>query len=203
MEELRELLRECLTPNLYQIVLSGATDRTAPLPAGDVRPLHLPAQKRKVRPVMLKGELLFQVTSYDGSQVFHENLTSRQAAEALAWDMMAHFKQLQAEGSGFSMTMAVSKKGKVTVKRKKSRQEETRRVELSHNRTKRYLLQEGKPVLFLVDWGYRPRMGGSSTAVMTNSGRSTVSWNLLKIFCPYSPKTGKFPSWISAVGNPI
>ena len=59
MEELRELLRECLTPNLYQIVLSGATDRTAPLPAGEVWPLHLPAQKRKVRPVMLKGELLF------------------------------------------------------------------------------------------------------------------------------------------------
>ena len=153
MEELRELLWECLTPNLYQIVLSGATDRTAPLPAEEVRPLHFPAQKRKVRPVMLKGELLFQVTSYDGSQVFHENMTSRQAAEALAWDMMAHFKQLQAEGSGFSMTVAVSKKGKVTVKRKKSCQEETRRVELSHNRTKRYLLQEGKPVLFLVDLG--------------------------------------------------
>ena len=67
MEELRELLRECLTPNLYQIVLSGATDRTVPLPTEKVRPLHFPAQKRKVRPVMLKGELLFQVTSYDGS----------------------------------------------------------------------------------------------------------------------------------------
>ena len=47
MEEIRKLLEECLDGGLYQIVLSDAKKKEN---AG---------QKKKVRPVMVKGELLF------------------------------------------------------------------------------------------------------------------------------------------------
>ena len=50
------------------------------------------------------------------------------------------------------ITVLVSKKGKVTVK-KKARKEPAKEADLSHNRQKRYILEEGTPVPFLVDLG--------------------------------------------------
>lgn len=54
----------------------------------------------------------------------------------------------------------VSKKGKVTLKRKIHKDAEKRQgADLSHNRTKRYLLREGIPVPFLVDLGVQTPQG--------------------------------------------
>ena len=42
--------------------------------------------KRKVRPVLLKGELCFQVSSFEGKQVKHENLNADEVTKkALVW----------------------------------------------------------------------------------------------------------------------
>ena len=49
--------------------------------------------------------------------------------------------------------MLVSKKGKVTVQKKKEQRGEKRQAELSHNRTKNYILKEGIQVPFLQDLG--------------------------------------------------
>ena len=48
--------------------------------------------------------------------------------------------------------MLISKKGKITVKRKQ-RREKAQAADLSHNRKKQYILEEGIPVLFLRDLG--------------------------------------------------
>lgn len=82
MEEIRKLLEECLDGGLYQIVLSDAKKKED---AG---------QKKKVRPVMVKGELLFQVSSYVGKQIFHENLTAQEAADVLTGDLAERFGQM-------------------------------------------------------------------------------------------------------------
>ena len=65
---------------------------------------------------------------------------------------MEEMKQLQMETRQASVTALVSKKGKVTVK-KKARKEPAKKADLSHNRQKRYILEEGVPVPFLVDLG--------------------------------------------------
>ena len=91
----------------------------------------------------------------------------------------------------------VSKKGKITVKiRRKERteaagsekirprfdgQENGLRL-LEHNRKKRYILEEGIPVPFLVDLGVMTAEGKVVRSVMINTARSTGSWNLSKIF---------------------
>ena len=49
-------------------------------------------------------------------------------------------------------TVLVSRKGKVTVKRRK-RQTAAKKADLSHNRKKQYILEEGIPVPFLQDLG--------------------------------------------------
>lgn len=147
MEEIRKLLEECLNGSLYQIVLSGAKKKED---AG---------RKKKVRPVMMKGALLFQVSSYVGTQVFHENLTAKEAEAALLGDLAERFGQMQAETSRLEATVLVSKKGKVTVRRRLRSRPAGKTIDLSHNRAKQYILQEGRPVPFLVDLGVQTPEG--------------------------------------------
>lgn len=58
MEELRILLQKILNKDLQQIILSNSRN-----------PEQI--QKVKIRPVLIRDELLFQETRYKGTQVFH------------------------------------------------------------------------------------------------------------------------------------
>ena len=60
MDEIRKLLNDVINEELAQIVLSNTRDVSQ-------------GTKVKVRPVLLKEELLFQETLYLGTQVFHKN----------------------------------------------------------------------------------------------------------------------------------
>lgn len=146
MEELRELLREVLDKELYQITVSGAKHTEQ-------------ATKKKVRPLLIKEQLVFQVSSFVGKQVFHENLSAREAAVVLEKDMAENFRQMQIDAAHLTAAVLVSKKGKVTIKKKGRVKEETRKVDLSHNRAKKYILEEGRPVPFLVDLGVQTKEG--------------------------------------------
>ena len=57
MEELRILLQKILNKDLQQIILSNSRN-----------PEQI--QKVKIRPVLIRDELLFQETRYKGTQVF-------------------------------------------------------------------------------------------------------------------------------------
>ena len=106
MNKVRQLLEESLTGGLYQMTLSGATGEATG------------CSKKKIRPVLLKDRLLFQITAYRGTQVFHENHTAEEAAAILEADLSGSFKQLQIETTSFEATVLVSKKGKMTVRKK-------------------------------------------------------------------------------------
>ena len=148
MNKVRQLLKESLTGGLYQMTLSGATGEATG------------CSKKKIRPVLLKDRLLFQITAYRGTQVFHENHTAEEAAAILEADLSGSFKQLQVETTSFEATVLVSKKGKMTVRKKqRSVSEDNVKVSLSHNRKKRYILEEGRPVPFLVDLGVQTKEG--------------------------------------------
>lgn len=143
MEELREKLMPFLSDRLCQITVSGPREKDGIF-------------KIKIRPLLLKGELVFQKTAYKGTQVFHENLSG----EELLHEMQGNFRQLAAESLDGSLTVLVSKKGKVTAKYKENQQNAVKmRPELYHNRVKQYILKEGIPVPFLVDLGIQTREG--------------------------------------------
>lgn len=146
MDSLKQLLLESLTGDLYQIILSGARNAQT-------------AEKKKVRPVLVRDQLLFQASSFAGKQVFHENLTAAEAADMLETQLLENYRQLQVDAKLFSAVVLVSKKGKVTVKKKNRGQEDLRRVDLSHNRAKKYILEEGRPVPFLIDLGVQTKEG--------------------------------------------
>ncbi len=144
MENLRTLLKEQMNIDFMSAVLSGprAKDGTA---------------KVKVRPLMKKDTLLFQLEIFRGNQAFHKNLESEAAAEEVL-KFMQEMRQMQMDTKTASYTVLVSKKGKVTIK-KKMRKEPVKMVSMSHNRKKQYVLEEGTAVPFLVDLGVMTQEG--------------------------------------------
>ncbi|HIW81696.1 MAG TPA: SAM-dependent methyltransferase [Candidatus Acetatifactor stercoripullorum] len=153
MEELEQLLDQTLNQDLIQIILSNSRDAKQ-------------AMKSKVRPVLLKGALLFQETLYRGNQVFHTNYTKEEMKAKILKDMGELFGQAQLKGISLEASVLVSKKGKVTVKKRRLSQQEGQKTgnaplsrDLSHDRSKRYILQEGIPVDFLVGLGVQTPEG--------------------------------------------
>ena len=138
MDEILRLLPEILNIDLIRGTISNPRDKEGII-------------KIRVRPLEKKGELYFQLESFTKTQAFHENLTAKDACRKIA-GVMERFGQMQIETVGEECTVLVSKKGKVTVRRKK-RKTEARPADRSHNRKKHYILEEGVPVPFLRDLG--------------------------------------------------
>jgi len=145
MEELRKILRGNLNIGFRSAVLSNPREKGK-------------AVKVKVRPLLQKEELLFQLEQFRNNQVFHRNADSGETEE-LILAYMGNMRQMQMETADASYTVLISKKGKVSIKKKASNGVK-RDVDMSHNRKKKYVLEEGIPVPFLKDLG-----------VMTEEGR--------------------------------
>ena len=145
MNQIEELLKRVLTSLLVDMVISGARGGSDFI-------------KIKVRPVMIRDSLYFQVSRYTDKQVFHENMTAEDALEALSGWILHDFRQAQIRMQDEMVTVLVSKKGKATIKSKKAACMETQNLE--HNRKKQYIIEEGTAVPFMIDLG-----------VMTESGK--------------------------------
>ena len=145
MKEVKSLLEQSLNIDFLTATLSNPKDKNG-------------VKKVKVRPILKKDVLLFQCEAHQNNQVFHENYEAEAAVEVLG-TYMEQFKQMQLETKTFRYTVLVSKKGKVTIQ-KKQQSGCVKEVDLSHNRTKKYILQEGVAVPFLQDLG-----------VMTSEGK--------------------------------
>ena len=138
MQTIKELLDQTLNIDFLGATLSNPKDK------GGVK-------KVKVRPILKKDTLLFQCEEHKNNQVFHNNYESHEASIILA-EYMQQFKQMQLETKQYRYTVLVSKKGKVTIQ-KKQQSGCVKQVDLSHNRSKQYILQEGTAVPFLQDLG--------------------------------------------------
>ena len=138
MEDIIKLLDRVLNIDFIRAVLSNPRDKEGII-------------KVKVRPLEKKGNLLFQFEAFTAKQAFHRNL-EKEEAKAQFTEYMEQFRQMQIETVSDIYTVLISKKGKITVKRKQ-RREKAQAADLSHNRKKQYILEEGIPVPFLRDLG--------------------------------------------------
>lgn len=150
-QQTEELLQSTVDEGLYRIILSN--------------PRHKDGEyKAVIRPVMIGGRLMFQKTTYVGTKVYHENL-ERAAVIGETDRLLADvYRQCEIEHKKCRATVLVSKKGRRFVKRKKTENDGTDqgaagKMRLAHNRVKKYILEEGVPVPFLVDLGVQTADG--------------------------------------------
>lgn len=139
MEELRNRLADFLPERLYQIIISNPRRKEE-------------AFKVKVRPIMMKGSICFQETISKGTQVFHDNYEKDGMLDRLVRYMEEDFRQLEAQSMDGKLNVLVSKKGRMTIKQQKADSSQNQMMpDMSHNRSKQYILKEGVPVPFLID----------------------------------------------------
>lgn len=144
MDEIRLLCEECIGEDLYQIIISKTKGK------GEI-------SKVKVRPLLLKGKLMFQVSEMRGAQIFHSNLEKEELTDRIEKYLEKDFLQAEFTSARLWAMVLVSKKGKVTIKKKKKKKD--CQVDLSHNKVKNYILPEGVPVPFLMDLGVQTADG--------------------------------------------
>ena len=131
MNELSKLLQENLNIEFISATLSNPKNKDG-------------VQKVKVRPILKKDVLYFQLESFRNNQAFHENVEEKKACEILL-KYMENMRQMQMETQRAAYTILVSKKGKVTIK-SKMKKGEKKQINMSHDRKKKYVLEEGVPV---------------------------------------------------------
>lgn len=152
-KEVLQTLLEFLDQDLERLILSNPRNREHFL-------------KLTVRPVLLRGELKFQVEEFTQKQAFQKNLTRQEAAEYLLRQLEDLYRSGEAVSPKGRMNLLIGKKKTVTLKIKRSGPSVPAQPafiqaqhSLSHNRKKQYILEEGVPVPFLVELGVMTREG--------------------------------------------
>lgn len=105
--------------------------------------------KISIRPIIIQDKYLLQISEHFPRKVVHRNENSEECKK-LILEWMEIFKQALFFTSEKDFHLLVNKSGEITVLRKPPTQ---KLPVLQHNRQKNYLLEEGKPVPFLVALG--------------------------------------------------
>ena len=138
--DITQLLDICISDKLIDMVISGQKNKSEDK-----------AVKVRIRPVILKNEIEYQVSEFVGRKVLHSNHSAADVKKIIDY-MTEDFKQAQINMTDAAATILSSKSKTLTCKYKKAGQLKVQR-DLSHNRTKKYIIQEGKPVAFMIDLG--------------------------------------------------
>ena len=120
--------------------------------------------KIKIRQMELKGKVQYQIEEFTKTQAFHKNVTLKELKELFPAYFENRFRQAQLHLQDEDVQVLVSKKGAVSILRKKAKSEVAPKLPLSHNRTKNYILNEGTAVPFLVELGVMTKDGAVTKA---------------------------------------
>lgn len=144
MEQWKTEIEKYLDEKLVRIIISKS---------------RIKGEKRKIqiRPILLKGALVFQAEDYKQKQVFHQNLSGKEALEKIG-EWMQEMQQLELLHQDGRVNMLVSKKGKITLKQSENGCQ-VPQADLSHNRKKKYILDPQVKVPFLEDLGVQTSEG--------------------------------------------
>lgn len=143
-EKLLACVEEIISSRPYKIIIS--------------RPVSKSQTDKKINILLKKG--YYQVERYTKTQVFHENLAFSRVCGCCIRYLSEEFLQLNAWSDTSEFNILISKKGKVSWKKKKLQENSTRpQARLEHNRKKQYILEEGQVIPPLVDMGIFTKEG--------------------------------------------
>ncbi|QIB25935.1 class I SAM-dependent methyltransferase [Caloranaerobacter azorensis] len=146
MDEIRKLLDEIIDKNsLIYGVLSKVKVKD-----------EQNFSKVTIKPVLIKNSINIQFTYHYKNKVMHKNIDLNESSNEVVKLIDTYFRQAVLFTTEADYQILISKKGKVKILKKKPTKS---LVDLSHNRKKNYLIEEGKPCPFLVRLGVMNEKG--------------------------------------------
>ena len=154
MDRVRNKIVEAfVSGSVRRLILSDATDKGTEA-----------IRKIAIRPVVIKGDALYQFTYHYERKAVHENLSAPDAAEKAYRLLTESFRQGLVTRADGELRLTRDAGGKVKMREAAAlpicKPDSEPSAESAHNRTRNYLLPEGEPCAFLI------RLG-----VMTESGK--------------------------------
>lgn len=144
MDDLFKRLENLFSKNIIRITVSNR------------RQTSNEVQKVIVRPVLLRGETMYQFERFKNNQAFHENLSKSEALTSLHTLLTEEYRQCDAHCEGADISIKLSKKGKILCLEKKN----TASVkDISHNRQKKYVLDKSELSPVLLELGIQTKDG--------------------------------------------
>lgn len=104
------------------------------------------ALKVSIRPLTIKGNLHYQISENQKEKVLHHN---HLPPESLHWltEKFSLYKQIHLSTDSSDYHILIGKKGTISILKKSATKTS---LPTAHNRQKKYLLEEGEPIPFLV-----------------------------------------------------
>ncbi|MEK7673062.1 MAG: methyltransferase [Patescibacteria group bacterium] len=112
-----------------------------------------------MRPIIIKGQRYVQFSYYDKRKCTVKNYSGREYEKAVKELLAMGFKNIFVETVEGSARLLTNKKGKVKVNEKAAKSSESVKVDLAHNRTKKYLIPDNIPSDFLEAVGIMTKEG--------------------------------------------
>lgn len=112
--------------------------------------------KVTIKPVLIKEDVKLQFTYEFNNKVLHKNLDDSEAVDEIEVLLTREFKQAVIFTQEADYHILISKKEKVTILKKKPTKEN---LDLSHNRKKTYIIEDGMPCDFLIRLGVMNEKG--------------------------------------------
>lgn len=142
-----KIFEEDYFKSVYKIVFSAKRKKQSEI------------NKVNMRPLLIRDKLSVQIERHTENKVFHENVESKEAKKTALLLLQQDFKELNVMGVQEDIQVLATKpeNPRITINRKKTVKEE--KVDLSHNRKKEYILNEGEAIDFLVKLGVMSKDG--------------------------------------------
>lgn len=112
--------------------------------------------KVQIKPVELKKKIYYQFAYVHPNKVVHQNVPAEEAEEAIMQLFEQTFRQGMICTPDADYQILISKKYKVSILTKSPSKSS---ADLTHNRKKQYVLEEGTPISFLVELGIMNEQG--------------------------------------------
>lgn len=141
MEELKQYITNMINEDIIRFIISKPKNK----------------KERFQKIIIEKKENNFQIARYDNKQVFHENVKNEDIIEKIAKIIFNNYLQVNGFKIGFEYILLISKKGSLHFKKKHS--DLIVKENITHNRKKNYILQEGIVIEPLIDMGIFSKNG--------------------------------------------
>lgn len=149
---------------LRKLLLDSVTDRSLrtavfskPVDSGSGKPSRI-----DVRPIVLKGQTVWQFAAKHDKQEVHRNLSAEDALEELLSLAGTAFRDIRLQTQAGEWVARHSRKGECHLKQTQAAttSQTTSEVEVaSHDRARSYLIPDGVPCPFLIETGIMSRAG--------------------------------------------